>query len=424
MNAANESLSSIAAAAPTVNGVDAILNAVRNHLRMDVAFVARFRETDRVFTHVDAAGAAPIAAGDALSLETGYCKRVVDGRLPELIRDASALAATAALPETRAIPIGSHISVPIHLRDGSTYGTFCCFSFAPDLSLGERDLHMMHTIADVLADQIDRDLQVSRDQQARREHIEQAIANGDPRMVYQPIYDLQTGHVAALESLSRFSTAPVQTPDKWFAEAGALGLAPELEAVAANKALRALNRAPSRVAIAVNVSPATLLDGWLSTLLSAHDPSRVTLEITEHDSVNDYARLAAALGPYRALGLKISVDDAGAGYASMSHILNLEPDQVKIDVSLTRGIDRDRKRRALAAALIAFAEETSIAIIAEGVETADELAVLRQLGAHQAQGYYLARPAPFEQLSFEPLRAAGAEEAPRPRLPLDFAKAR
>lgn len=412
----------VASLASTANGVDGILRAVRTHLRMDVAFVAQFRATDRLFTHVDASGASPIACGDALNLESGYCKRVVEGRLPELIPDAGALPETAALPETRAIPIGSHISVPIRLRDGSLYGTFCCFSFAPDPLLNERDLQMMHAIADVIADQIDRDLQASREQQRRRGHLEQALLRGDPHIVYQPIFNLQTGHVVALESLSRFATEPPRPPDAWFAEASELGLGPRLESLAANRALGSLDKLPPGVGIAVNVSPATLLSGSFADLLSAHDLTRLTLEITEHASISDYDQLLMGLAPYRALGLKISVDDAGAGYASMRHILNLEPDSVKLDISLTRRIDQDRKRRALAAALIAFAEEASLTIIAEGVETAAELAVLRQLGVDQAQGYYLSRPGVLEHLSFDPLPQI-ADRLPEARAAGDSAAA-
>jgi predicted signal transduction protein with EAL and GGDEF domain len=96
----------------------------------------------------------------------------------------------------------------------------------------------------------------------------------------------------------------------------------------------------------------------------------------------------------RALGVRIAIDDAGAGYASMRHILSIEPDLIKLDMSLTRGIDQDRKRRALASALIAFAHETRIDIVAEGVETAAELDTLRELGVRKVQGYFLARPGP------------------------------
>ena len=83
----------------------------------------------------------------------------------------------------------------------------------------------------------------------------------------------------------------------------------------------------------------------------------------------------------------MAIDDAGAGYASMRHILNIEPNLVKLDISLTRGIDRDRKRRALASALIAFARETDVGIVAEGVETSAELLTLQSLGVKRAQGY-------------------------------------
>src|ERR1700743_420261 len=92
-------------------GVDTILHSVRTHLGMDVAFVAEFGERDRLIRHTDAAGRNPLRKGDRISLEVGYCQRVVDGRLPELIIDANALPAAAALPETQHIPIGSHLSV-------------------------------------------------------------------------------------------------------------------------------------------------------------------------------------------------------------------------------------------------------------------------------------------------------------------------
>src|ERR1700679_692832 len=136
-------------------GIDNMLHAVREHLGMDVAFLTEFRARDRIFRHVDAKSTAPIHAGDTLSLEEGYCQRVVDGRLPQLIKDAAAHPVAAALPETSAVPIGSHLSVPIRLSDGRVYGTLCCFSFIPDVSLTERDMQMMRVLAELLGDQID-----------------------------------------------------------------------------------------------------------------------------------------------------------------------------------------------------------------------------------------------------------------------------
>jgi EAL domain-containing protein (putative c-di-GMP-specific phosphodiesterase class I) len=101
------------------------------------------------------------------------------------------------------------------------------------------------------------------------------------------------------------------------------------------------------------------------------------------------------LRPLRARGLRLAVDDAGAGYASFRHILRLRPDHIKLDMSLTRNIDTDKSKRALALALIEFARETGSELIAEGIETQGELATLRELGVMRGQGYLLGRPAPF-----------------------------
>jgi EAL domain-containing protein (putative c-di-GMP-specific phosphodiesterase class I) len=123
---------------------------------------------------------------------------------------------------------------------------------------------------------------------------------------------------------------------------------------------------------------------------------RVVLEITEHEALADYGALAARLAPLREHGLRVAVDDVGAGYASLRHALQLAPDMVKMDMSLTRDVDRDPGRRALAAALISFADETEMTIVAEGIETEGELEALRTLGVQYGQGFYLARPAPLD----------------------------
>ena len=129
---------------------------------------------------------------------------------------------------------------------------------------------------------------------------------------------------------------------------------------------------------------------------------RLVLELTEHEQVEDCAALNAALQPARARGLRLAVDDAGAGCASMRHWLLLQPDLLKLDVSLVRDVDADDTKRALCAAIITFAQNTGIRVVAEGVETEAELAVLRALGADYGQGYLLRRPAPLAELSLVP----------------------
>lgn len=373
-------------------GITKVLHAIRTHLQMDVAFVSEFRHPVRIFQQVDAAGRSPIQPGDSAPLEQGYCQRVVDGRLPELITDAGRLPATACLPETQAVPIGSHLSVPIRLRDGRIYGTFCCFSFLPDYSLTERDLHTMRAFAELVADQIDHELEAQRTRESRIRQVSDVIALGQPTLVFQPIYDLSSRRMSGAEALSRFDSKPIRSPDLWFRDAATVGLGIDLERRAIVAALEALPTLPTDTYVAVNASPYVIENGALQPLLRDVDARRLVLEITEHVSVDDYGRLGEELAPLRALGVRIAIDDAGAGYASMRHILSIEPDLIKLDMSLTRGIDQDRKRRALASALIAFAHETRIDIVAEGVETAAELDTLRDLGVRKVQGYFLARP--------------------------------
>lgn len=376
--------------------VDKMVRAVREHLGMDVAFVSQFRSKDRVFRHVDARQRSPIAAGDTLSLDDGYCQRVVDGRLPELIPDTQDCPDALGLPATAAVPIGSHLSVPIKLSDGSCYGTFCCFSFDADRSLGERDLQIMRVFAEILADQLDRDEARSMLLSERVRRIQSLIADNRLTIAYQPIYSLESNRVAGFECLSRFASEPPRPPNEWFHEAHEVGLGEELEVTAIRLALRGLELMRSPLYLNINCSPSLIESGALSQALRGVDMSRIVVEITEHDSIEDYAPICSQLTPLRAMGLRVAIDDAGAGYASLRHIINTKPDYIKLDISLTQNVDSDPTRRALAAALIAFAGETGARIIAEGVETASELAALRRLGIDKAQGYYLGRPAPLK----------------------------
>lgn len=370
------------------------LRAVRSHLGMDVAFISEFAEGRRIFRCVDSRLQRQLLReGDGNPLEESYCQRVVDGRLPELIKDAGAIPAALELPVTKALPVGAHLSVPLRLSDGTIYGTFCCFSLKPDYSLGERDLSIMRFFAELAADSVEKELRASREDQAVRSRIAGVIASKAITPVYQPIYDLRMGKIIAYEALSRFNVVPTQTPDVWFADAARLGLGPELEMLAVETAMRALKVLRTGLYLSVNVSP-VLVGERLRTLLDDH-ASRVVLEITEHELVTQYESLVRELTPLRKRGVRIAVDDAGAGYASFRHILHLQPDFIKLDMTLTSGIDRDPARRALAAALITFAKETGSAIIAEGIETSAELDTLKALGIEKGQGYLLGKPGPL-----------------------------
>jgi EAL domain-containing protein (putative c-di-GMP-specific phosphodiesterase class I) len=396
--------SPLATAAATLAGVPAaelgprptlarMLRAIRRHLGMDIAFISEFKDGRRVFRHVETGETSfTLQPGQSDPLEESYCVRVVDGRLPELIPDACVNAEALKLAATRAVPVGAHVSVPIRLADGRVYGTFCCFSHTPDPTLTERDLHVMRVFADLAADQIQQDI---ADQDARRlveQRIDAVLKSDQLRMVFQPIVDLASDRVVGFESLARFSSDPYRTPDVWFAEAGLVGRGVELESRAIRLALAGAAELPRGVYVTVNASPETIVTGALAEALQGQPLARIVVELTEHQAVERYEDIAEAIAPLQRDGLRIAIDDAGAGYASFRHVLNLHPHIVKLDNSITRAIDVDRSRRALAAALCGFARETGCGIVAEGVETQAELEAVRSLGIGRAQGYHLGRP--------------------------------
>ena len=226
----------------------------------------------------------------------------------------------------------------------------------------------------------------------RRARVRTVLKGDGLRMVFQPIFPLDAERPSGFEALARFDAEPRQGPDVWFRDATEAGLATELELLAMSMAVEQLERLPDDTYLGVNLSPDTLMSLRFARSIASAPASRVVVEITEHAPIDDYERLAKRLRPFRDLGGRVAVDDAGAGFASLRHILALAPDIIKLDISLTRGIDGDRARTALGRALISFAHEIEARIVAEGVETPAELEALRELGVSHGQGYLLGRP--------------------------------
>jgi EAL domain-containing protein (putative c-di-GMP-specific phosphodiesterase class I) len=230
-----------------------------------------------------------------------------------------------------------------------------------------------------------------------RSRIEAILEQRAYRLLFQPIFDLERGGPFAAEALARFGGTDSPPPDVWFAEAHQVGLGVELELALIEAALTALAKLPKQTVLAVNAGPEALSSPRITEALQRVDPSRVIVELTEHAAVEDYPRLAECLAGLRAAGVSLAIDDAGAGFASLMHIVKLAPDYIKLDRELVSGIDFDPVRRSLANSLMRFAKDTGATLIAEGVETANELAALRKLGIRRAQGFYLARPVPLNE---------------------------
>jgi PAS domain S-box-containing protein len=227
---------------------------------------------------------------------------------------------------------------------------------------------------------------------AARQRIAQLLTTGSLDVALQPIVDLASGRVAGVEALARFGDG--RSPDVWFGDAYVAGRTRELEEYAVNAALPLLRDIPASVYLSVNASPSLLMHVPFGERLigSGLALGRLVIEITEHDRVADYDRLNAALAPLRERGVRFAIDDTGAGYASLSHVLRLHPDMIKLDRDLITNLDDDRARRSLVTALVLLALDVGAAVTGEGVETATQLETLATLGVDQVQGYLLAPP--------------------------------
>jgi EAL domain-containing protein (putative c-di-GMP-specific phosphodiesterase class I) len=299
------------------------------------------------------------------------------------------------MPFTTDMGIRSHMSVPIKLSDGRTYGMFCCISTEPQPTLNVRDLRMMRAVAELTAALIGGQIDATTEHRSNLERIQKVLGQDELSIVVQPIIRIADHRLLGFECLSRFAGPENWTPDIWFKMAASVGLGTELEMRAVQKGLALLDLFPQDLYLTFNVSPDTITSGALAQAIARKHARRVVVEITEHAGVEDYAALCGALNDLRVNGVRLAVDDAGAGYASLRHILALQPDIIKLDISLTHNIQDDLARNALAAALVHFGRETKSQILAEGVETAVEFEALRKLGVETAQGYFLGRPMPY-----------------------------
>lgn len=253
-------------------------------------------------------------------------------------------------------------------------------------------------VAGAVVDELASELQLRR---RRQERMASGLARvraliDEPHRVnilLQPLCSLEDQAPIGYEALARFDTTPQRTPDRWFREAAKVGYGPELELVALQRGVARLADLPPGTFLALNGSPDVFARPEVRRLFADHPAERLVLEITEHAPVRDYEALERRLRPLRASGARVAVDDAGAGFASLRHILRLAPDVIKLDRSLVSGIGRSVAQQAMAGGLISFAHRMGAVIVAEGIERTDELATLRELGVDYGQGFLLAHPA-------------------------------
>jgi EAL domain-containing protein (putative c-di-GMP-specific phosphodiesterase class I) len=228
--------------------------------------------------------------------------------------------------------------------------------------------------------------------------------------VFQPIVDLDDGHIRGVEALSRFMTRPRRSPETWFAEAAGHGLLLELELAAAHSALGHMHLVPEDTYVSVNASAATMCAPELVELLQGLPAQRVVLELTESFPIEDRQDLARSLGGLRTLGARLALDDVGKGFSGLGNVLEFSPDFMKFDRTLVSGVDTDLTKKALIERLTAFGDEVGVEVVAEGIETASELETLRILGVRNGQGFLLGRPGPIPPRTSGDLAWPGTHE--------------
>lgn len=227
-----------------------------------------------------------------------------------------------------------------------------------------------------------------------REAIQSILADKLLLTAFQPVHALPSGEVTGVEALTRFVGEDGAGADMWFSEAAAAGLGTELEIAALHCALTAAHDVPENMAVALNLTPATASDPRVRNLLAAATlaPDRTIVELTgglesvEGQTGND------GLGPLRALGLRLAISASGAALVSYDRIEQLRPDIIKLDRHLIEGIQNNEGQKIRARAIVELAREIGADVIAEGIETPEELEQVTALRVTGAQGYFLGRP--------------------------------
>ena len=235
------------------------------------------------------------------------------------------------------------------------------------------------------------DLASRIDESAR---VERLLTHGRIDVVFQPIVELRGRRTRGYEALSRFED---DTPEEWFARAWRVGRGPELELKALELALAAFGKPEGDTYLSLNVSPETLPHRGLIEALQTSRPDRIVLEITEHAEIPDFLSFQRALHTIRGLGVRIAVDDAGAGFANLVRLVQVVPDVIKLDRFIVSGIHRDRIKRAVVRSLILLTQGIGALLAGEGVETESEAEALLDLGVRFGQGYLFGKAEPMPQ---------------------------
>jgi EAL domain-containing protein (putative c-di-GMP-specific phosphodiesterase class I)/GGDEF domain-containing protein len=235
----------------------------------------------------------------------------------------------------------------------------------------------------------------SLEQRERARRVADLRTSLRDRMVYvdyHPIVVASTREIFGYEALARGQMRTLRSPEVMFDVAAEADLIWELSRLCRARALEGMNTrlGPGQL-LFLNVDPHDFTDPAF-TEQEVADPSRVVIEITERTAIKDYPKFRERLKAFRSMGYRFAVDDAGSGYAGLGSIANLEPDFIKLDISLINAIDTNFIKQNLVQTMVRFADDHNAMVIAEGVERAEEFKTVQELGVHLVQGFFLHRP--------------------------------
>ena len=375
--------------------IDELLHAARVALQMDLTFLSHIDDGQQTFEYVsNRIGGVALEPGLQVPADGAYCAVMLAGDAAHAVGDVRSHPVLGPMAVTEAMGVGAYCGVPVHLPDGQLYGTLCGLDPEVRNDLSDDQVTVLRTISSLLGHQVAELRREEGHREARRQELLALIAPGALSMVAQPIVDVPAQRLAGYEALARFtrSDGRPSRPDLVFAEAADVGLGLVFERAALTAALQLLPGLPQDAYLSVNLSAGCLSSPEVVQQLADAPLNRLVLELTEHEAVEDYDRIVGALSALRGAGLRLAIDDVGAGHSSLRHILRLNPDIIKLDMSLTRDVDTDVARRAMVASLVGFAKQLDISLVGEGVETTQERDTLLRMGVRLMQGYLLGRP--------------------------------
>lgn len=391
-----------------------VLDLARDRIGMDVGYFGTFDDGHE--SYVVVTGRSPDGRqlgpreGGALVNEQTLCWQVVTGRLGNAVPDTTQERVTRDLRPVTEENVRSYLGVPVHV-DGEMLGMLCLIAADVRPELSAQDVALMKVFADVVA------LELSADGDAEADADDLATLHGclDPTssdlvVVFQPVAQIaarlqeRTLQVRSVEALSRFPAGRDVPVEHWFAVAWRHGLGVDLELAAIQRAFDALPLLPEPIRLAVNASPETVASSRLRDAIPLGEAHRITVELTEHVLVDDFESMRPGLERVRATGVSLAIDDLGTGSSNLQHLVELAPDVVKVDLSITEGVETDPRRRALVAALVTFTRETGMRLVTEGVARVETARELDRLGVEYGQGWWLSRAVHLGKL---PLLHAG-----------------